>query len=36
MVGKRVVWQAASLCLGYPDEDLLAREPLLRTALGVC
>ncbi|MFD0904207.1 nitrate reductase molybdenum cofactor assembly chaperone [Actinomadura sediminis] len=26
------VWQAASLLLGYPDEELLARRPLLRRA----
>jgi len=25
-------WQAASLLLGYPDEELLARRPLLRRA----
>jgi nitrate reductase molybdenum cofactor assembly chaperone NarJ/NarW len=30
---ERVVWQAASLCLGYPDETLLSRVPLLRDAL---
>ncbi len=30
---KRVVWQAASLCLAYPDEELLARTPLLTGAL---
>ncbi|MGW5417944.1 nitrate reductase molybdenum cofactor assembly chaperone [Actinomadura geliboluensis] len=26
-------WQAASLLLGYPDEELLARRPLLRRAV---
>ncbi|MBA9005240.1 nitrate reductase molybdenum cofactor assembly chaperone [Thermomonospora cellulosilytica] len=26
-------WQAASLLLGYPDDDLLARRPLLRRAV---
>lgn len=31
--GRRVVWQVASLCLGYPDEELLARSPLLHAAL---
>jgi nitrate reductase molybdenum cofactor assembly chaperone NarJ/NarW len=29
----RVVWQAASLCLSYPEETLLARGPLLRQGL---
>ncbi|MFC0313964.1 nitrate reductase molybdenum cofactor assembly chaperone [Gordonia phosphorivorans] len=29
----RVVYQVASLCLGYPDDDLLARLPLLAAAL---
>ncbi|MFB4298552.1 nitrate reductase molybdenum cofactor assembly chaperone [Actinomadura sp. NTSP31] len=27
-------WQAASLLLGYPDEELLGRRPLLRRAAG--
>ena len=27
-----ITWQAASILLGYPDEDLLARLPLLRHA----
>lgn len=30
---RRVVWQAGSWCLGYPDEGLLAQVPLLRGAL---
>lgn len=29
-----IAWQTASLLLGYPDEDLLARRPLLRRAVG--
>ncbi|MDH2416356.1 nitrate reductase molybdenum cofactor assembly chaperone [Nocardioides sp. CER19] len=29
----RVVHQVAAWCLGYPDDDLLARVPLLRDAL---
>ncbi|MFW6598023.1 nitrate reductase molybdenum cofactor assembly chaperone [Propionibacteriaceae bacterium Y2011] len=28
-----VVWQAASWCLSYPDEDLLARLPMITRAL---
>ncbi|GAA0316364.1 nitrate reductase molybdenum cofactor assembly chaperone [Actinoallomurus spadix] len=28
-----VAWQAASLLLGYPDEELLGRRPLLRRAV---
>ena len=31
--GTRVVRQAASLCLGYPDAALIARVPMLRAAL---
>jgi nitrate reductase delta subunit len=31
----RVAWQAASLLLGYPDEQLLGHTPMLRTALQV-
>ena len=31
--GHRVVWQAAAVCLGYPDESTLARGPLVRRAL---
>ena len=31
--GRRTVWQAASLALGYPDEELLARGSLLHAAL---
>ncbi|MGI5200833.1 hypothetical protein ACQEU6_04425 [Spirillospora sp. CA-108201] len=27
-------WQAASLLLGYPDEELMGRRPLLRRAAG--
>ncbi|MCY1158506.1 MAG: narJ, partial [Citricoccus sp.] len=30
---RRVVRQAASLLLGYPDEELVARVPLVRSAL---
>ena len=30
----RVVHQVAAWCLGYPDDELLERVPLLRTALG--
>ena len=29
----RVVHQVAAWCLGYPDEDLIAKLPLLRSAL---
>ena len=29
----RVVWQAASLVLGYPDDDLVGRAGLIRAAL---
>jgi nitrate reductase delta subunit len=32
-LGARVVRQAASWCLAYPDAELLARAPLLRSAL---
>lgn len=30
---QRVTYQAASWCLGYPDEELLGRVPLIRAAL---
>jgi nitrate reductase molybdenum cofactor assembly chaperone NarJ/NarW len=30
----RLAWQSSSLLLGYPDEELLARVPLLREAAG--
>lgn len=30
----RVIYLAAAWCLSYPDEELLARVPLLRSALG--
>jgi nitrate reductase delta subunit len=30
----RLVWQAASLLLSYPDEELYERRPMLREALG--
>lgn len=32
-VDARIVYQVASVCLGYPDDDLLARVPLLTAAL---
>jgi len=31
---EQVVYLAASWCLSYPDDDLLARVPLMRAALG--
>ena len=31
--GFRVVWQAASLCLSYPEETLITHGPLLRLGL---
>lgn len=30
---RRVVWQAASVCLSYPDETIVARGALVRRAL---
>lgn len=30
---RRLIWQASSLLLCYPDEELYARRPLLRAAL---
>jgi nitrate reductase delta subunit len=29
----RIVWQAASLVLGYPDDEVVSREGLIRAAL---
>ncbi len=34
--GTAVVYQAASWCLSYPDTELQARIPLLRSALAEC
>ncbi|MBO2447452.1 nitrate reductase molybdenum cofactor assembly chaperone [Actinomadura barringtoniae] len=31
---ERLVWQAASLLLSYPDEELYERRPMIRSALG--
>lgn len=33
MQRQRVIYLAASWCLGYPDEELLERMPLIRSAL---
>ena len=35
MIGRRVVWQAAAVCLGYPDADVVHRASEVDRALAV-